>query len=54
VDIAVPGSGRLDDLERDRLDLKLRAAKLRRDEADLDLSRVTEVVKMATQKAAKR
>jgi len=48
VDLTGPKSGVLDDLERDRMALAVQAAKLRRDEADLDLRRVTELVNVAS------
>lgn len=48
VDLTGPKSGVLDDVDRDRLELAVRAATLRRDEADLDLRRVTELVNLTT------
>ena len=54
VDIAVPGSGTLPQFELGRLELELRAAKLRQDKADLEYKRTSELLNAAMKKAKKK
>ena len=54
VDIAVPGDGRLSQLEQDRLELKLRAAKLRLDEAELEFNTTSELIKAVLKMTKKK
>ena len=54
VDIAVPESGKLPQFEVDRLELELRAAKLRQDAAELEFKRTTELINAALKKGKKR
>ena len=46
VDIALPEDGRFSKLDRTRLELGLRAAKLRRDEAELEYERTTKIIEV--------
>jgi hypothetical protein len=51
VDIVVPGSGKLPQFEVDKLELKLRAAKLRQEEAELEFKKTTELINAVLKKA---
>ena len=44
VDMALPEDGRFSKLDRARLELSLRTAKLRRDEAKLEYERTTKII----------
>lgn len=50
VDVAVPGGGKLQQLDLDRLDLKMREAELRREEAELDFKRASELIRAVTER----
>jgi len=54
VDVAFPGGGRLSQLEQDRLELKLRAAKLRLYEAELEFNITSELVNTVLKKTKKK
>lgn len=54
VDAGSPGGGKFDQLELDKLDLKLREAQLRRDEAEHDFQRTSELIRSLTERRAKK